>query len=57
MSTLGDTVMSVGGYHEYTWGCSVHWDFHTNSVVFPMIFPHIYHDTPQCTHDIPTLYS
>ena len=24
MSTLGDTKMHVGGYHEYTGGCSVH---------------------------------
>ena len=38
----------TGGYHEYTGGCSVHWGFHTNSVVFPMTFPHIYHDIPQC---------
>ena len=33
-----------GGYNEYTGGCSVHWGFHTNSVVFPMTFPQIYHD-------------
>ena len=50
MSTLGDSMMSVGGYHEYTGGCSVHWGFHTNSVVFPLTFPNIY-------HDIPPLYS
>ena len=24
MSPLGDTKMHVGGYHEYTGGCSVH---------------------------------
>ena len=24
MSTPGDTMMSVGGYQEYTEGCSVH---------------------------------
>ena len=24
MSTPGDTKMHVGGYHEYTGGCSVH---------------------------------
>ena len=41
-----------GRYHEYTRGCSVHWGFHTDSIVFPMTFPHIYHDIPQCTHDI-----
>ena len=29
-----------GRYHEYTGGCSVH----TNSIVFPMNFSHIYHD-------------
>ena len=28
-----------GGYHEYTGGCSVHWGFHTNPIVFPMTFP------------------
>ena len=56
MSTLGDTMMSVGdimstlGDVQYTGGCSVHWGFHTNSVVFPMTFPHIY-------HDIPSMYS
>ena len=41
------------GDHEYTGGCSVHWGFHANSVVFPITFPHIYHDIPRCTHDIP----
>ena len=59
-----------GGYHEYTRGSLVHWGFHTNSIVFPMTFPHIYHDIPhvlmtspqctehpQCTHDILQLYS
>ena len=25
MSTLGDTMSTSGGYHEYTRGCSVHW--------------------------------
>ena len=44
MSTAGDTMMSVGGYHEYTEGCSVHWGFHTSLIVFPMSFPHIYYD-------------
>ena len=59
MSTLTDTMMSVGGYHEYTRGCSVHWGIHTNSIVFPMTSPHISdilqctHDIPHCTHDIP----
>ena len=38
-STLGDTMMSVERYHEYTGECSVHWGFHTNSIVFPMTFP------------------
>ena len=66
-STLGDTMMNVGGYHEYIggcsvhWrdplmsvgGCSVHWGLHTNSSVFPMTSPHIYDDIPHCTHDIP----
>ena len=44
--TLGDTMMSVGAYHEYTRRCSVHGGFYTNSIVFPMTFPHIYHDAP-----------
>ena len=58
MSTVGDTMMSVGEYHEYIGGCSVHWDFLTNSIVFPtciMISPWCTHDIPQCTHDIPTV--
>ena len=48
-----------GGYHEHTGGCSAHWGFHTKSIVFPLTFPHIYHDIPQCTehphctHNIP----
>ena len=65
-STVGDTMSTPGGaqytggyhdecrgYHEYSEECSVHWGFHTNSIVFPMTFPNIYHDIPQCTHDIP----
>ena len=46
---------SVGRYLEYTGGCSVHWGFHTDSVVFPMTFPNIYHDIPRCTEH-PSLY-
>ena len=52
-STLGDTIEYTGGlqytrgYHEYTGECSVSWGFHTNSIVFPMTFPHIYHDIPR----------
>ena len=42
-------MISVGGYHGYTGGCSVHWGFDTNSVVFPMTFPHIHYDIPRCT--------
>ena len=54
-----------GGYHEFIGGCSVHWGFHTSSIVFPMTFPHIYHDIPpsrvlmilcQCTEH-PPVYS
>ena len=59
-STLRDTMSTPrgyhderGGYHEYTGGCSVHWGFHTNSIVS---LPYIYHDSPQCTHDIPLVY-
>ena len=44
MSTLGDTMTSVGEYHEYIGGCSVHWGFHT--IVFPITFLHIYYDIP-----------
>ena len=32
-------------------GCSVYWVFHTNSVVFRMTFPNIYHVIPRCTRD------
>ena len=42
----GETMMSVGGYHEHTGGYSAHGGFYTNSDVFPMTFPHIYPDTP-----------
>ena len=66
-STLGDTMMSeggyqdeCGGYHEYAgwfqYLCSVHRVFHTNSIVFPMTFPHIYHSIPRCTEH-PLVYS
>ena len=30
-----NTMMTVGGYHEYTGGCSAHWGFHTNFSCFP----------------------
>ena len=53
MSTLEGYHEYTGGYHdecggtsEYTDGCSVHWGFHTNPIVFSMTFPHIYHDIP-----------
>ena len=62
----GGAMMSVGGYHEYTRRCSVHWGFHTNSIVFQqpsptliMIFPGVLMISPgvlntsQCAHDIP----
>ena len=42
----GGYQMSGRGNHEYTRECSVHWSFHTNSIVFPMTFLHIYHDIP-----------
>ena len=45
-----------GGYHQYTAECSVHWGFHTNSIVSSMTFPYIYHDIPRCTHDILPVY-
>ena len=44
-----------GGYHEYTGKGDVSYTggiprgFHTNSVVFPMIFPRIYHDILRST--------
>ena len=28
ISTLGDNKMHMGGYNEYTRGCSVHWGYH-----------------------------
>ena len=34
---------TLGAYHEYTGRRSVHWGFHTNSIAFPVTFPHIYH--------------
>ena len=57
VSTLGDTMMSVGGYREYTGGYSVHWDFHTNSVVFPVYswYPLVYW-TPPVYSWYPPLY-
>ena len=45
-STLGGYHDECGRYHEYTRACSENWGFHTNSIVFPMTFPHIYHDLP-----------
>ena len=45
ISTAGDTMMSVGDIMS-TPGDVQHWGFITNSVVFPMTFPHIYHDSP-----------
>ena len=55
MSTLEDT-MSEGDIMSMLGGCSVHWGFHINLIVSPMILPYIYHDSPQCTHDIPLVY-
>ena len=52
-STPGDNMMSVGGYHEYTGGCSVHWGFHTNSTVLSMTFPTFIMISPKCINDIP----
>ena len=56
LEVIPPCIMSV----QYTRGCSVHWGFHTNSIVFqwpfptfivisPMTFPHIYRDIP---HDL-----
>ena len=50
-----DTMMSAGGYHEYPSGCSVHWGFHTNSVVFPMTSPTFIMISSLFTH-IPLVY-
>ena len=53
------SVQCTGGYHEYTGGCSVHWGFHTNSIVFPMTSPHIMISpsvlmiSPRCTEHPP----
>ena len=54
ISTAGDTMMSVGGYHEYSGG------FPYKFSCFPMTFPHIYHipsvlNIPCCTEH-PPLY-
>ena len=58
-SVLGDIIEYTGGV-QYTEGISgAHrgmfstLGFPCNSIVFPMTFPHIYHDIPRCTHDIP----
>ena len=48
----GDIIVHWGMFG----GCSVHWGFHTNSVVFPMTLPHIYHDISHCTHDTLPVY-
>ena len=50
---------TLGGYHEYTRGCSVQWGFHTNSIVVPITSPYIIMislgvlNTPQCTQISP----
>ena len=56
MSTAGGYDDECGEISLVHRGSSVHWDFHTNSIVFPMTFPHIYHDIPWCIHDIPSVY-
>ena len=54
----GDILQStLRAYHEYTRGCSVHLGFHTNSIIFLMAFPHIYHDIPNCTNIIQGEYA
>ena len=44
------TMMSVGDIMNTS-------GFHTSSIVLQMSFPHINHDVPQCTPDIPPVYS
>ena len=55
-STVGDTMSTLGEYHEHTRACSVHWGFHTNSIVLPMTFPTFVTISPRCTHDILPVY-
>ena len=55
-STLGGYHDECGGCHEYTGGCSIHWGFHTNSIVFPMTFPSFIMVSPGCIHDILPVY-
>ena len=57
MSTSGDIMITSGGYHEYTGGCSVHRGFQYKSKAFVNFLPHMNHDIPRCTHGIPLMYS
>ena len=38
-NTLEEYHNEYGGYHEYTEGCSVHQDVHSNPMVFSVTFP------------------
>ena len=63
-STLGDIMTNVRGYHEYIEGCSVHrMDIiihvgeQLNKILSISIENSNVLNIPQCTHDIPPMYS
>ena len=54
----------IGGYHEYIGGCSVHWRdimIHVGEQLDKILSISIENsdvlNIPQCTHDIPLMYS
>ena len=64
MSTSGDTMSTSGGYHEYIGGCSVHQgdimmqvgEQVGKNLSISSENPDVL-NIPQCTHDIPLMYS
>ena len=48
---------TCGGYHEHIEGCPVRRSFQCKSKVFINLLPHMNHDIPRCTQDIPPTYS
>ena len=60
MSTSGDIMSTLGGYHEYIGGCSVHWRdimIHVGEQLHKILSISIENsdvlNIPLCTHDIP----
>ena len=49
----GNNISTSEGYHDECGGLFNTPGFPHKCNVFPMTFPHIYHDIPPCTHDIP----